>query len=419
MRTLFVIRDLPRLSISAAGVIRGGEALSGTHTSGLLVAEGLAQRGHEIGICIVHGQRVIDSACRTFESIQVGCDWAGDGRTIWLTYGDTSVFEQLSAHGVRPLIWTQLPVTRLERSWLESARISGLVTVSDTCRVPLLRSPQHQRVGRVYNPLAPLFAEEIANPTDRFARRVVVYAGAAGPTKGLHRLLQMWKYVHRADSNAKLVLAGTGRLYGSGRALGRFGIADPDFESNYVEPLATEFGSLESAGVELAGLLSPVELRSLYSASSLGVVNPNWSEYTETFCCAGVEMLATGLPVFSVARAALPETIGRSGGACLTRTDSVERSAEELTALLSDSQRLARLGAAGRRFVVGEYGWSGIVDAWEALIVHGPEIETLSGAWQGPRSAHYYLELLAGRAGASWVLDGVADGLRKLRRGNQ
>jgi hypothetical protein len=74
----------------------------------------------------------------------------------------------------------------------------------------------------------------------------------------------MWKYVHRADSRTKLVLAGTGRLYGSSRELGRFGIADPDFEGRYVEPLAAEFGSLESAGagVKLAGLLSPVELRS-------------------------------------------------------------------------------------------------------------------------------------------------------------
>jgi len=128
-------------------------------------------------------------------------------------------------------------------------------------------------------------------------------------------------------------------------------------------------------------------------------------------------MLATGLPVFSVARGALPETTGRSGGAWLTQTDSVERAAGELTALLSDSHRLARLGIAGRRFVVAEYGWSAIVDAWETLIAHGPDIESLSEAWHGPRSAHYYLELLAGRAGASWALDGVAHILRILRRG--
>ncbi len=229
----------------------------------------------------------------------------------------------------------------------------------------------------------------------------------------------MWKYVHRADSRAKLVLAGTGRLYGSGRELGRFGIADPDFEGRYVEPLAAEFGSLESAGVELAGLLSPVELRSLYSASSLGVVNPNWSEYTETFCCAGVEMIATGLPVFTVARAALPETVGRSGGAFLTREESVEQSGRELTMLLADSDRLTRLAAVGRKFVVSEYGWNRVVDAWEALLSQGPDIETLSGAWQGPKSAQYYLERLAGHTRTSWLLDGAAAGLRMLGRGRR
>lgn len=416
MRTLFVIRDLPRQSISAAAMIRGGEALSGTHASGLLVAEGLAQRGHEVGMCIVHGQKVVDSECQTFESLESGCDWAHEGRTVWLSYGDASVFERLRGHGVKPLLWTQLPVSRLERNWLESGSISGLVTVSDTCRVPLLRSSHHGRVGRIYNPLAPLFAEGIAVSPDRFSRRKVAYAGAAGPTKGLHRLLQMWKHVHRADCGAKLVLAGTGRLYGSTRELGRFGIADPDFESRYVEPLATEFGSLESAGVELAGLLSPVELRSLYNASSLGVVNPNWSEYTETFCCAGVEMIATGLPVFSVARAALPETVGRSGGAFLTQEKSVEQAGTELTMLLADTDRLRRLAANGRTYVLSEYDWNRIVGEWEELLSHGPEIEELSGAWQGPKSAQYYLERLAGRTHTSRLLDGAAAGLRILGR---
>jgi glycosyltransferase involved in cell wall biosynthesis len=348
--------------------------------------------------------------------MQTACEWARAGKVVWLAYGDESIFARLSALDVQPLVWNHLPVSRSERSWLEDERISGLVTVSDTCRVPLLRSPRHDRVGRVYNPLAPLFAEQIAGVSDRFERHVVVYAGAAGPTKGLHRLLQMWQHVHRTDSRAKLILAGTGRLYGNNRSLGRRGVADPDFENRYVEPLVAEFGSLESAGIEVAGLLNPADLRNLYSSSSLGVVNPNWSEYTETFCCAAVEMIGTGLPVFSVARASLPETIGRSGGALLTQTESVRRAAGELTALLSDSQRLARLGAAGRQFVVAEYGWDTIVDDWEVLLAHGPEIEPLSGAWRGPRSAKYYVELFAGRAGGSWLLDSIADGLRMLRR---
>jgi hypothetical protein len=415
-RCLFVIRDLPRPVVSAGAVVRGEEALSGTHTSGLLVAEGLARRGHEIGICIVHGQAVVDSAVRGFPTLESAADWIDGGFVIWLSYGDDSILDRLSAVGLKPVVWTQISVSWSNRAWLESGRILGIVTVSDTSRVSMLRSTRHERVGRIYNPLAPVFANSVAQPADRFERRVVVYAGAAGPTKGLHRLLEMWMFAHRTDPTARLVLAGTGRLYGSERELGPFGIASPDFESRYVAPLAAEFGSLTGAGIEPVGLLSPRKLRDVYAGASLGVVNMNWSEYTETFCCAAVEMLATGLPVFSVARAALPETIGFSGGAVLTHQIHPEKAAREFNVLLADPARLANLGSAGQKYVRSAYGVEHIVDAWEQLLRHGAAIESMCGSWRGPKSPQYFVELIAGRLRAPWLIDVPIGGLHVLKR---
>jgi glycosyltransferase involved in cell wall biosynthesis len=415
-RCLFVIRDLPRPVVSAASVLLGEEALSGTHASGLLVAEGLARHGNEIGICIVHGQTVVDSAVRCFPTLEAAAGWIGNGRAIWLSYGDDSVMDQLSAAGLRPLLWTEIPVSSSNREWLESGRIQGIIAVSDTCRVPMLRSNRHSRVGRIYNPLAPLFSNSAAQPADRFERRVVVYAGAAGTSKGLHRLLEMWKFAHRASATAKLVLAGTGRLYGNERELGPFGIASPEFESRYVAPLAEEFGSLSGAGIEVAGLLTPRELRDVYVGASLGVVNMNWNEYTETFCCAAVEMVATGLPVFSVARAALPETIGLSGGAVLTEKERPEQAAREFNALLANPTLLSKLGLAGQNYVRREYGVERIVDAWERLLQHGADIESLSGSWRGPQTPQYFLELIAGRLRAPWLIDVPVGGLHMLKR---
>lgn len=415
-RCLFVIRDLPRPVVSSAAFVLGEEALSGTHTSGLLVAEGLARRGVEVGLCIVHGQTVADSAVRRFQTLEAATDWIDGGLVIWLSYGDNSIMDQLSAAGLKPVLWTEIPVSKSNREWLEIGRIQGIVAVSDTCRVPMLRSSKHDRVGRIYNPLAPLFSNSVAHPADRFERRVVVYAGAAGTTKGLHRLLEMWKFAHRADPAAKLVLAGTGKLYGDERELGPFGIASPEFESRYVAPLAAEFGSLAGAELEVAGLLSPRELRDVYAAASLGVVNMNWSEYTETFCCAAVEMLATGLPVFSVARAALPETIGLSGGAVLTEMECPEQAAREFNALLANPTRLSKLGLAGQKYVRREYDVQRIVDAWERLLHHGDDIESLCGSWRGPKTPQYLAELIAGRLRAPWLIDVPVGGLHMLKR---
>lgn len=415
MRCLFILRELPRPVVSVGNAIKGLEALSGTHASGLLVAEGLARNGHSVGMCILSGQELMDGTCRTFTSLKEASHWVGDGRVIWLSYGDESILGRLLSEGLKPAIWTQLPVTRTERAWLEDGTITGLITVSDTCRMPLIRSKLHASVGRIYNPLAPIFTETAQRPPDRYERHVVAYAGAAGPTKGLHRLLETWRHVRKRDPRAILRIAGTGRLYGSVRELGQFGIASPEFESQYVAPIAEEFGSLSAAGIETVGLLSPMQLRDLYASASLGVVNMNWSEFTETFCCAATEMLATGLPVFSVARGALPETIGRSGGAFLTKQFMAQDAAEELASLLSNATHLSTLGQLGRQYVCREYGWDRIVREWSNLLRHDSNVEELSGPWRGPRSLRYFVESTVGRLGMPWVIDAPARVFRKFK----
>ena len=63
----------------------------------------------------------------------------------------------------------------------------------------------------------------------------------------------------------------------------------PQFEKVFVLPPLSRYGLLESSGIELAGLLPASKLLDLYRESALGVVNPNWSGSTETFCCSGAE----------------------------------------------------------------------------------------------------------------------------------
>jgi glycosyltransferase involved in cell wall biosynthesis len=415
-RRLFVLRDLPRSKVSVAGMLRGEEALSGTHSSALLIAEGLAKRGHQIGICVLNGQQIIDSSAQIFPTLEAAANWLGRDTAIWVNYGDDPTLDRLNAAGIKPIIWVHVSVSPTNRAWLESGRVRAIVTVSDTARMSMLRSTSRRRVGRVYNPLLPSFRSPDAPLHDRFERHLAVFTGAAGVTKGLHRLLEMWAYVRETDSSAKLVIVGTGRLYGEQRKLGPFGLASEEFERRYVTPLVNRFGSLAEAGIELAGLMGPRDLQQLYAGASVGVVNMNRGEYTETFCCAAVEMLATGLPVFSVACGALPETIGLTRGALLTTNAQAQRAAAEFNGLLSDSKRLRQLGAAGARAVSELYGWERIVEEWERLLDQDSNIDALSGVWRGPKSLRFWLEYGTGRLGMPWVLDLAATAVRRIRR---
>ncbi|HSV44002.1 MAG TPA: glycosyltransferase, partial [Candidatus Bathyarchaeia archaeon] len=126
----------------------------------------------------------------------------------------------------------------------------------------------------------------------------------------------------------------------------------------------------------------------------------------ETFCCSAVEMMATGLPVLSVARGALPETIGPSGGAVLVNSPDDDFIAKEMADLLNAPERLMRMGKNGRDWVTEHYELDHIVDCWEQMLLAGPyKLDNVSGRWQGPKGMRYWIERLIGRTGCGKIFD--------------
>jgi hypothetical protein len=417
-RILFVMSSLPRPELSVRGLVEGRESASGSVSSFLLVVNGLAERGHEVGLLILSGQRLTDSRARAFSNLDAALAWRGPSDpVVWCSWGDGSTADALFSAGIRPWMWTQVHVEARWLRLLESGGLEGIVTVSDDPRLPLLRSSSHHRIGRVYNPLNPYFAERIGPAEARYESARVVFAGHLGPTKGAHLVLRMWPEVRERMPNATLTVAGSARLYGADRPVGPFGVASPAFEADNLQPLADRFGSLDAAGIRLVGLLSPSELRELYFSSSLGLVNFNWHDATETFCCAAVEMLATGLPVLSFARGALPETIGRTGGAILLNRPDLGPAAAEVAALLRSPGRLRALGGRGAAAVRAAYDLDHIVGRWESLLSAGPgRLDRESGRWQQRRGFRYLIERAAGRLGVGRDLEAAIAATRRILR---
>ena len=416
-RALFVLRDLPRATVSIESLFAGREALSGTHLCTLLVAEGLARRGWEIGLLSVRGGSLTQTAIEGFSTVAEAASWAANAHVVWSYYGDDPILDQLNQAGLRPILWSHIHVPGIVREWLRDRKVAGLLTVSDTARLTQLRSRAHRRVGRVYNCLAPVFAEPVTASAQRYTQGAIVFAGYLNVSKGAHRLLQMWQRVRRLEPGAKLLLAGSEKLYGSDRAVGPSGLAAPAFEEQYLAPIIAEFGSLENAGIYPAGLLQPVALRDLYQQCRLGIVNPNWHEYTETFCCSAAEMLATELPVFSVARGALPETIGRTGGAWLTGHEDLQQAASELATLIRDPDRLRQLGRTGAQFVRQHYGLGHIVDAWERVFGDPSRLDLHAGPWRGPTNVRYRMERWAGKLNLEPLVTSAAKIAHALKGG--
>jgi glycosyltransferase involved in cell wall biosynthesis len=398
-RLLFFLSSLPRDTVSVRAISEGSEAVSGSHTSSLLVAEGLAARGHQVGVVIQGGQTLTGSAVRLFTDLDQGLRWSGEtGRVVWCSWGDEDSLVTLRAAGARPWMWLHTGMIPQFIRWLECEEIAGVVTVSDSARLPSLHSSGYRRIGRAYNPLNPLFERSPDRRDAPRAPRRMIFAGYLGESKGAHRVLQMWPHVREQLPDATLVVAGSGRLYGDKHALGPLGVAAPDFEARYLQPLVDKYGSLEASGIRMAGLVTPGALRDLYAGSALGIANLNWDGHTETFCCSAVEMLATSLPVFSVARGALPETVGRSGGAFLMENPDLRVAASEVVGLLRDPERLQAAGQLGSRYVRTRYTLEVVLDHWEKLLSgEAHELDARTGPWAFHRDLRYWAELACGR----------------------
>lgn len=397
MKILFAIPFLPREIVSVQKFKNGLESLSGSQGSFLLVADLLAMRGHSVGIWVASGNRVTDTAANSYPDLSSALSHSWD-QIVLASWEDEATFVKLKSAGIKPLLWTQVHVPRSTLLQLESEDISGIITVSDAARLSLLHSNDARRIGRVYNPLNPFFSSDPAIIGDRYNSKTVVFCGFLGETKGAHLVLKMWPTLKALVPEAKLLMAGSGKLYKTGVTTGPLGLADPEFERKYLAPITEKYGSLEESGISFLGLMNPNELRETYNRSSLGFINFNWHTFTETFCCVGAEMLATELPIFSYAASALPETMGRTGGAVLHNSPDLEEGAHVVAGLLNSPSRLAQLGKTGREFVISNYSLEKICSCWEEILADKLQnISLHAQPWNYTRGLRYWIENCARR----------------------
>src|SRR4051812_16272334 len=117
-RVLFFLSSLPRECVSVRGIREGSVAISGTHGSCLLVADGLAGRGHEVGVVVQGGQKLVESAVQVFDDLPKALRWTGTGgRVVWCSWGDVDFLPMLRAAGAQPWMWIHTGAIPLYLRW--------------------------------------------------------------------------------------------------------------------------------------------------------------------------------------------------------------------------------------------------------------------------------------------------------------
>ena len=200
--------------------------------------------------------------------------------------------------------------------------------------------------------------------------KTVTYLGSLVPAKAFHALAEIWPEVLRKVPDAKLQIMGTGKLYDREAKLGKFGIAQEDYENYFMQFLTDEKGNILSS-VKFLGLIG-AEKEDYFMDTAVGVVNPLGKD--ETFCLSAVEMELCGVPIVTVGKYGLLDTISDGESGLLYRNK--KEFIDNLVKLLEDKELNMKMGTYAPNFVKSRFDAKRIIKEWDSLfkkVINGEE----------------------------------------------
>lgn len=132
----------------------------------------------------------------------------------------------------------------------------------------------------------------------------VTFLASIVPHTHFYLLAKAWKEVVRQLPDAHLNVIGTGNLYNTTRTLGKYHIAQDEYERSFMPYLLDEKGNILPS-VTFWGKLGN-EKYEILKKTKVGIANPGGYE---TFCISAVEMQLYGAKVVSCKKGGLLDTV--------------------------------------------------------------------------------------------------------------
>lgn len=132
----------------------------------------------------------------------------------------------------------------------------------------------------------------------------VTFLASIVPHTHFHLLAKVWKEVVRQVPDAHLNVIGSGNLYNNSKTLGKYQIAQKEYENCFMPHLLDEKGNILRS-VTFWGKLGN-EKYEILKRTKVGIANPGGYE---TFCISAVEMQLYGAKVVSCKKGGLLDTV--------------------------------------------------------------------------------------------------------------
>lgn len=199
--------------------------------------------------------------------------------------------------------------------------------------------------------LAPRRAEE----------RRILFVGRLSPEKGIHVLVDAFRYISQAHPDVYLDIVG-----GHGSAPREFMVdlsSDPLITSlsrfytdGYDAHLARQLRGDWSTRVSFVGMVANSDVHQFYDRADVFV----FPSLYEAFGMPPVEAMAAAVPVVASRIGGLPETVQHGVNGLLVPPEDPRALADAVCELLEDGAKRERMGRAGRDWVRNRFSWDQI-----------------------------------------------------------
>lgn len=245
---------------------------------------------------------------------------------------------------VNIVLWAHntLPYT-LQRIAAKTESIKKVVCVSESQYRNMSDSVCFDKCTFINNIIPESFVEN-AKTTD-YSENKVAYVGCLMPQKGIHNLLDIWKYVEESSPETKLYVFGSAKMWHTSNGLDNNCFAD-QFYARIIKKKLKALKHPEN--IVFMGAKGWSFINEFISTFRLGIVNPSHYMRDETFCLSAIEFSAHGLPVVSRDRKdGLTTTVIHNETGFLEKDD--KQIAQRIIAIVNNPSLASSLGTAGRK----------------------------------------------------------------------
>lgn len=314
MKIAFYLPNAGIADVDCTQLEKGNPGIGGTEYI-IQVTALYVSRLHAEDVEIVLGCNSSKLVCKEISTIEV----ASIGELIKTANADYVVFkhsEEWHKEAHRAAEGTQTKLLPWTHCFLPRNVLNDLANDEKVARIICVSEEQlnmyrdHRAFLKstyIYNGMPTAYLRTLLPTLPSLAERPkgVTYIGSIVDYKGLHLLAEAWPQVLEKHPDAHLHVIGSGKLYDRTAHIGKYGIAEENYEARFMPYLTDKEGKILPS-VTFHGVMGE-EKNDVLRQSRVGVPNP--SGISETFCITALEMQAMGCVVTTIAFAGFLNTV--------------------------------------------------------------------------------------------------------------